>query len=454
MHHRPSIGRSPSIPYDNDQLTHPVTKPPRPKAMNARDFSIDIIQQLHAAGFVALWAGGCVRDSLLNREPKDYDVATNATPEQVRILFGHKRTLAIGASFGVISVLPSAASVKKGNQKLDPIEVATFRRDGGYSDGRRPDSVEYTDAREDALRRDFTINGMFLDPLNDDVIDHVGGQEDLKAGVIRSIGDPEQRIAEDKLRMLRGVRFAATFGFSIEANTMAAIQQRAAQVTVVSGERIGNELRRMLTHPNRVTAAKLLIETKLLSHILPTSPMVDVSNITSLGIAQLNQLDSDQFEPIVVAMLEPSLGNGEDAKLAKQFSSGLQQAWRLTNDQRSTIAWIGTHWKTLHSANSNPWPVIQRLLIHESAPQAVAVAQTIAGESTGTVFCRQRLSWPADHLNPPLLLDGQALIARDVQPGPAFKRVLDAVRDAQLNGDIDSTDAAVQLAMKLLEQER
>ena len=380
-------------------------------------------------------------------------MATNATPDQVRELFGYNQTLAIGASFGVISVLPSAAKATNRTHKLDPIEVATFRRDGGYSDGRRPDSVEYTDAREDALRRDFTINGMFLDPLNENVIDYVGGQADLKAKIIRSIGDPEQRIEEDKLRMLRGVRFASTFGFSMEAKTMAAIQQRAAQITVVSGERIGNELHRMLTHPNRVMAAELLLETNLLSHVLPFSPLADVSNIASLGIAQLKQLESDRFEATVIALLEPALGNGDDAEQAKRFASGLQQAWRLTNDQRAAIAWIGTHWKTLHSADSHPWPRVQRLLIHPSAVQAVAVARAIAGESGGVSFCRQRLDWPTDQLNPTLLLDGQKLIARGVQPGPAFKRVLDAVRDAQLNGDIACSESAIELAMKLLKRE-
>jgi len=421
--------------------------------MNAREFSIDIIEQLHAAGFTALWAGGCVRDSLLGREPKDYDVATDATPNQVRNLFGHKRTLAIGASFGVISVLPSAASRKAGDQKLDPVEIATFRRDGGYSDGRHPDSVEFTDAREDALRRDFTINGMFFDPLKNEALDFVGGQKDLKAGLIRAIGDPAKRIEEDKLRMLRGVRFAATFDFSIEASTLAAIQREAHQISVVSGERIGNELKRMLAHPNKVVAAERLIETKLLAHILPSELAAGVQTIGAQGIAQLKRLTSNQFESAVVVLLEPALGNGHKIDIAKRLSSALQQAWKLTNDQRIAIAWIAGHWKTLHQANTHPWPQIQRLLIHSSAVHAVDAAEAIAGINDGLAFCRERLDWPAERLNPAPLLDGQALIAKGVQPGPAFKQVLDAVRDAQLNGDIDCSDAAAQLAMRLLEQE-
>ena len=187
--------------------------------MESRDFAIEVVKTLQAAEHEALWAGGCVRDQLLGRTPKDYDVATSASPEQVRDVFGKRRTLPIGASFGVITVLGPKGS------GVDPIEVATFRRDGGYSDGRRPDAVEFTDAKEDALRRDFTINGMFFDPVESKVIDYVGGKEDLAARVVRAIGDPSERINEDKLRMLRAVRFASTFGFELESATLAAVQQ-------------------------------------------------------------------------------------------------------------------------------------------------------------------------------------------------------------------------------------
>ena len=165
--------------------------------MNQKQFAIEVTFALQRAGHTAYWAGGCVRDAILGREPKDYDVATSATPDQVRELFGFKRTLPIGASFGVITVV--------GPKSAGQIEVATFRRDGGYSDGRRPDSVEFTDAQEDAIRRDFTINGMFFDPATQQVIDYVGGQEDIKRRVIRAIGDPDKRIEEDKLRMLRAL---------------------------------------------------------------------------------------------------------------------------------------------------------------------------------------------------------------------------------------------------------
>ena len=198
-----------------------------------RQFAREITAKLQEAGYQALWAGGCVRDQMLGKEPKDYDVATSARPEQVRELFGHKRTLPIGASFGVITVL--------GPKSAGQIEVATFRRDADYSDGRRPDAVEFTDAREDALRRDFTINGMFYDPVHDRVEDYVGGVEDLKKKVIRAIGNPHERIYEDKLRMLRAVRFSSTYGFEIDPATLDAIRQHAHEIKIVSGERIGAE---------------------------------------------------------------------------------------------------------------------------------------------------------------------------------------------------------------------
>src|SRR5690606_36280907 len=173
----------------------------------SRQFALEVVRRLREAGHQAVWAGGCVRDWLLGLTPKDYDVATSARPDEVQQIFGKRRTLAIGASFGVIAV--------RGPREAGHVEVATFRSERGYSDGRRPDEVEFTTAELDAQRRDFTINGIFFDPLEDKVIDYVGGQRDLSAGIVRAIGDADERIGEDKLRMLRGVRFAAWFGFSL-----------------------------------------------------------------------------------------------------------------------------------------------------------------------------------------------------------------------------------------------
>jgi len=233
-----------------------VNQPSQP-----REFAVSVVKKLHEAGFQALWAGGCVRDQRLGRTPKDYDVATSATPDQIRDLFGRRRTLAIGAAFGVITVL--------GGKQAGQIEVATFRRDDDYSDGRHPDGVTFSSAEEDAQRRDFTINGLFHNPLTGQDIDYVNGSDDLQAKMIRAIGNPHERLAEDKLRMLRAVRFAATFDFTIEENTFAALHEHAHELTVVSAERISEEMRRMLVHSSRRTAVELLAVTRLLDRILP-----------------------------------------------------------------------------------------------------------------------------------------------------------------------------------------
>ena len=225
------------------------------------------------AGFQAYLVGGCVRDLLLGREPKDYDVATNATPEQVMSIF--PETYAVGAQFGVVLVpAPERDAARdvsaEGSSKSHAVEVATFRSDIGYSDGRHPDEVRFSrDPREDVARRDFTINGMLLDPVSGEVLDFVGGRKDLEAGIIRTIGDPEQRFGEDKLRMLRAVRFAARFEYAIEPGTFAAMRKLAEQIQVVSRERVRDELTRMLTEGHARRAFLLLDESGLLKPVLP-----------------------------------------------------------------------------------------------------------------------------------------------------------------------------------------
>ena len=235
--------------------------PDRPQ--NPREFAVYVVERLREGGYEALWAGGCVRDQLLNIKPKDYDVATDATPEQVIDLFGKRKTVPVGISFGVVMVLGPS-------KKCGQIEVATFRADGEYLDGRRPDSVEFCSAEEDAKRRDFTINGMFYDPTSDMVIDYVDGQNDLKSKTVRAIGDPWSRFSEDKLRMLRAARFASTFGFEIESETADAIVALASNLNQVSVERIAQELRRMLAASSRGQALRDLFQLGLLAEIFPS----------------------------------------------------------------------------------------------------------------------------------------------------------------------------------------
>src|SRR5271169_3181504 len=237
-----------------------------------KDFASLIVRTLRQRGFRAYLVGGCVRDLLLGREPRDYDVATNATPDQVMGIF--PETYAVGAQFGVVLVPApdrgEAGGVAEVSSKARAVEVATFRSDIGYSDGRHPDEVRFSpDPREDVARRDFTINGMLLDPVSGEVLDFVGGRRDLEAGIIRTIGDPEQRFGEDKLRMLRAVRFAARFEYTIEPATFAAMQKLAGQVAVVSRERVRDELTRMLTEGHARRAFLVLDASGLLKPVLP-----------------------------------------------------------------------------------------------------------------------------------------------------------------------------------------
>ena len=227
-------------------------------AMNGRQLADHICRVLRDRGHQAYLAGGCVRDILLGREPVDYDVATDATPDRVQELFPN--SLAVGAKFGVVIVTDGPTQV----------EVATFRRDVSYSDGRHPDRVEYASSpEEDVKRRDFTINGLMLDPFSNEVLDYVGGEKDLRAGIIRAIGNPEDRFREDKLRMIRAVRFAARFRYAIESGTFLAITKLAPDIFQVSAERIRDELTKILTEGAARRGFELLDETKLLPEILP-----------------------------------------------------------------------------------------------------------------------------------------------------------------------------------------
>jgi len=396
--------------------------------MKAREWAHQVIETLQASGFQTLLAGGCVRDHLLGVEPKDFDVATAATPDEVQELFGPKKTIAIGKSFGVITII--------GPKSAGNIEVATFRRDGGYSDGRRPDSVEFTDAREDALRRDFTINGMFFDPVKKEVIDYVNGQSDLNRKLIRAIGDPDKRIEEDRLRMLRGVRFAATYDFELEPATMAAIQKRASDIEAVSPERIGTELRRMLSHRNKSVALELLIDSKLWAEVLPRE-MVEAYDWSD-RIAILKKLDAD-FPTTLAAILRSS-----GAKAAM-----VQDSWRLTNEEVLRADWILQNESNLSRACELPWSELQPMLISSNAPAAIELLQALIDTGEGTErlkasvsVCREKLALEKDVLNPVPLVDGKDLMDLGISPGPQFKTLLSEVRNRQLDGELSTSEEA------------
>jgi len=420
---------------------------PTPDPDAQREFALRVVAELRAADFEAYWAGGCVRDRLLGITPKDYDVATDARPEQVRALFGERRTIAIGAAFGVITVL--------GPKVAGQIEVATFRADAEYSDGRRPDAVTFSNAQQDALRRDFTVNGMFYDPIRDEVLDFVGGRADLEDHLLRAIGDPHARIREDKLRMLRAVRFAAHFGFAIEPQTEAAIRQSARDVQVVSAERITQELRRMWTDSHRVRSLELLHETGLLEVLLPE--VADLCGGAPIDLAEgpcdrwhyvlrvVGGLESPQF-PLTAAAVLHLLPE----KVVERIGKRLRWARREIDDAR----WLVAHHRAWRGAVGMPWPRLQRLLVAPLAREwlnlAHALALTGAGELDDVRHCRERLEWPLSRLNPPPLLNGHDLAVLGLPEGRRVAEMLEAIRDRQLLGALSTREEALRCAQQML----
>jgi poly(A) polymerase len=410
-----------------------------PDAQNAqREFALSVVKRLRDAGHEALWAGGCVRDQLIGLPPKDYDVATSARPDAVRDLFGHRRTLAIGAAFGVITVL--------GAKPLQPIEVATFRTDGEYRDGRRPESVAFTDARHDAERRDFTINGLFFDPLAEQVVDYVGGAADLEARVVRAIGDPLSRFTEDRLRMLRAVRFAATYDFALDLATFQAIRTMAGDVASVSGERIGAELRRILVHANRRRGAELLAETALLQQFLPeVAPHAVAGNaVWQTALKRLEALREPTFPAALAALLHGSVPPADVREVARRL--------RLSNNDADRVQWLVQHVDEMLAAATLSWPVLQRLLAHAGAAELLALAEaTVGADDPGLVRCRERLALPAHEWNPPPLVTGNDLMAHGLKSGPHFAALLEHLRDEQLEGRLRAREEALAEAKRWME---
>jgi tRNA nucleotidyltransferase/poly(A) polymerase len=414
-----------------------------------RTFAVDVVRRLRERSFVAYWAGGCVRDQLLGNPPKDYDVATNARPEDIRHVFGAKRTVPVGEAFGVVRVL--------GPRAAGEVEVATFRQDAAYSDGRHPDSVQFSTPEADAARRDFTVNGMFYDPLEDRVIDFVGGQDDLARGIIRAIGEPRARFAEDKLRLLRAVRFSAAFDFTLDPATRAALEAMAHEVMVVSIERIAAELRLMLAHPSRVRATMLLRETGLLAAVLPelaetdlpeartaTGRLQDEAWVTTLDV--LAQLSEPSFALALAGLLHAYVDPAGCDAICRRL--------KLSNHDLRRAHWLLTHHSALVDARHAPWPKLQRLLVTEGIDELLALHEAIAGaagkEALDVAHCRRLLEQPAEELNPPPLITGDDLIAHGVPRGKQYQRLLETVRDAQLERKLSTKQEALELVDRVL----
>ncbi len=431
----------------------PSDNPLTPAAEHAprRAFAVEVVRTLVEAGYKALWAGGCVRDLRLGRLPSDYDVATSATPDEVRKVFGRRRTRAVGESFGVVLVV--------GPRAAGQIEVATFRTEGPYADGRRPDSVSFATAEEDAQRRDFTINGMFYDPLAERVLDYVGGEQDLHAGIVRAIGDPFARMEEDKLRLLRAVRFTATLDFQLDPATADAVQRMALQLRVVSWERIAAELQRMLQHRHRRRAVQLMQQLGLLAQIVPelnakihTTPDADREQT----LDTLHRLETTRFEPAMAVLLRGLLRDAtrDDQPCDASEVATVCRRLKLSNDQRAAIVWLVEHEGALEGAETFPLARLKRLLSHPLASDLLTIARaetTVRGGASGAIrFVEDFLQRvPESERNPPPLVTGDDLVRGGIRPGPQFKLWLETVRDAQLNGEVTTRDEALDLLRNL-----
>jgi poly(A) polymerase len=439
-----------------------------------KDFTTSIVQTLRQQGFQAYLVGGCVRDLLLQCDPKDYDVATNATPQQVMAIF--PETYAVGAQFGVVLVpAPDGDVASAGAEvtsKSHAVEVATFRSDIGYTDGRHPDEVRFSrDPQEDVARRDFTINGMLLDPVSGEVLDFVGGRADLQAGIIRTIGDPEQRFGEDKLRMLRAVRFAARFEYTIEPATFAAMQKLAAQIEVVSHERVRDELTRMLTEGRARHAFLLLDASGLLEHVLPDisamkgvqqppefHPEGDVFVHTLLLLDNLpnpcpltlawGALLHDVGKPATFRVAPDRIRFDGHVEVGVKMAEEICRDLRFSNDETEQIlALVDNHMRFGHATRMKE-STLKRFLRMPAFDEHLALhrADCLASHrnlATYEFIQQKRAEIPAEKMRPVPLVTGDDLIAAGHLPGPKFREILTAVEDAQLEGRLPSRDAAL-----------
>jgi poly(A) polymerase len=442
---------------------------------------MEIVIALRERGHQAYFAGGCVRDLLLSRDPTDYDVATDATPQQVMRIF--PQTFAVGEKFGVVLVPQAAgdpttsAGGSAAERDRGTVEVATFRSDVGYSDGRHPDEVRFTrDPREDAQRRDFTINGMMLDPVSGEILDFVGGQSDLQAGIVRAIGDPERRFEEDKLRMLRAVRFAARLNYRIDPATMEAIQRLAPEIGQVSAERVRDELTRMLTEGQARRAFELLDQDALLKEVLPEisamkgveqppqyHPEGDVFLHTML---LLEKLPSGTSKTLAWGALLHDVGKPSTFRIAPErirfdghVAVGVKMAaeicrrLRFSNHETDQIlALVDNHMRfgQVQRMNLSTLKKFLRLPAFEEHLELHRIDSLSShGRLEAYDFVREQLgSMPTEAIRPTPLITGCDLIEAGYEPGSRFKEILTAVEDAQLEGRLASREAAMEFVRR------
>jgi poly(A) polymerase len=441
--------------------------------------ALRIVRRLRAMGHAAYFAGGCVRDLLLGVVAQDFDVATSATPDLVQAAF--PRTESVGAHFGVVLVIDHLAEVRV------TTEVATFRHDGAYSDGRRPDAVKFSlDPREDVLRRDFTINGLLLDAMaydagdrvEDCVLDYVGGRGDLHARLVRAIGEPSVRFTEDKLRMLRAVRFAARLGFAIERRTMEAIEQQAENICVVSAERVREELTKILTEGGARRGFELLYESGLLAQVLPEitrlqgveqppeyHPEGDVWRHTLMLLEQLGagasatlawgMLLHDVGKPATFTPPDPAKRgdrirfNGH-VDVGVAVARGMLTRLRFSNDDCEQIVALVKHHMQFGDVKQMKQSTLKRFLRMPKFEEHLALHQADCLSSHGKLdlyaFAKRHYEeMGEEEIRPKLLLTGDDLIAAGYKSGPQFRMMLDAAEDAQLEGTVASLEEMLRL---------
>jgi len=455
---------------------------------NAKQFAIAIVRTLRERGHEAYLCGGCVRDLLLGREPADYDVPTDATPNQVMDIF--PQTYAVGAQFGVVLVpIPRdndgdlLAAGKVGSipgfsaGKSGVVEVATFRADVSYSDGRHPDAVRFSkDPREDVQRRDFTINGLLMDPISGEVLDFVGGREDLKAQVIRTIGEARQRFTEDKLRMLRAIRFAARFGYQIALATMTAIQEMASGIDQVSHERVRDELTKMLTEGHARAAFLLLDESGLLPEVLPEisamkgveqppqyHPEGDVFVHTLLLLDKLphpcsptlawGALLHDVGKPPTFRVAPDRIRFDGHVEVGVKMGEAICRRLRFSKDDTEQIlALIENHMRfgqVMQMKESTLKRFLRMPKFDEHLDLHRVDCQASHGILSAYEFAQEKLaSIPPEKMRPAPLVTGNDLISAGYVPGPRFKEILSAVEDGQLEGRFRSKEDALEFVAR------
>ena len=420
-----------------------------------------VISKLQQSGYLAYFAGGCVRDLLRDQVPTDYDIATNALPEQVTSLFS--KTRSVGAHFGVIIVISGEFA----------FEVATFRNDGSYGDGRRPESVEFTSPEEDVLRRDFTINGIFYDPIEGSTIDYVNGQDDIESGTVRAIGDPESRFREDHLRLLRAVRFAARFDYQIEENTWAAICSHAEEIKNISEVRIRDELSKILTDPNRVRGFDLLVESGLMEAMIPEildlkgceqppqfHPEGDVFVHTRL---MLTLLKDDPSLSLVLSVLLHDIGkpstysydeesdrirfNGHD-KIGAEMASDILKRLKFPNKVIEEVTEMVANHMTFKDVQKMREAKLKRFMARptfedETELHRVDCLGSWGGLDNYDFLNQKRTEFDNEPIIPPPLLTGNDLIEIGWEPGPRLGEVLTKVQDMQLEKNLNSKEEAL-----------